>query len=93
MFSAGARVFSPEREFFFAEAGAGGGKPGVCAALLKLFKEQNTNAQAFFVSARDNKKKFQRLITNCEFFFNFFFSFLLLLFLKAKVRARVRVWG
>ena len=33
MFSAGARVFFPEPEFFFAGAGAGGEKPGVCTAL------------------------------------------------------------
>ena len=33
MFSAGAGVFFPEPEFFFAGAGAGGEKPGVCTAL------------------------------------------------------------
>ena len=35
MFSAGAGVFFPEPEFFFAGAGAGAGgeKPGVCTAL------------------------------------------------------------
>ena len=36
MFSAGAGVFFPEPEFFFAGAGAGAGveKPGVCTALI-----------------------------------------------------------
>ena len=34
MFSAGAGVFFPEPEFFFAGAGAGGEKPGVCTALV-----------------------------------------------------------
>ena len=33
MFSAGAGVFFPEPEFFFAGAGARGEKPGVCTAL------------------------------------------------------------
>ena len=43
---------------------------------------QNTNAQVFFVSARDHKKNFSGIIRRqeYEFFFNFFFQFFSLAF-------------
>ena len=48
MFSAGAGVFFPEPEFFFAGAGSGGEKPGVCTALTQKEREgQNDDVGGF----------------------------------------------
>ena len=62
MFSAGAGVFFPEPEFFFAGAGAGGEKPGVCTALKNTHLTTIYKTE-YLITTRHLTEQITRLIT------------------------------